>query len=206
MSHYPKEIASTSRHPDHDVSKLFIERWSSRAFDSDAALEPVTLMTILEAARWAPSASNLQPWRFVYGVRGTPAFDKLLNLLVPFNQGWAWNAGALVFIASVTTYDGERPVATHSFDAGAAWMSIALQAYKLGVVSHAMAGFDADKAPEELGFTGNFKVEAVVALGYPGDVSVLPEGLQGRETPSGRMPLSEIAFDGIFHGPLVIPG
>ena len=124
----PPEIPN-NRRPEHSVDPLFTDRWSPRAFDgSEMPVE--TLMTILEAGRWAPSSYNSQPWRFVWGRRGTPAFDAILSILVPFNQGWCRDASALVVLASSETMvppgaSDPVPSKTHSFDAGSAWMAAA---------------------------------------------------------------------------------
>lgn len=190
---------SIARTPDYPIDPQFIERWSPRAF-ADRPLTQEQVLTILEAARWAPSASNLQPWRFFYGVRGEPEFDTLLSLLIPFNEAWAKNAGALVFITSVTTFDGTRQNATHSFDAGSAFMSLSLQAHSMGLVAHGMAGIEYEKVPLVLRLPENLKVEAAVAIGYQGDASTLSEALQKRETPSQRQSLSELVFKGHFSG------
>ncbi|MES2676648.1 MAG: nitroreductase family protein [Pseudomonadota bacterium] len=195
---------SNKRTSEYPIDKQFLDRWSPRAF-SDRAVTQEQLMTIFEAARWAPSGSNLQPWRFFYGVRGELEFNTLLSLLVPFNEGWAKNAAALVVITSVISFDGTRPVGTHSFDAGSAFMSLALQAHSMGLISHGMAGIDYEKIPAALHLPKNLKVEAAVAIGYQGDVSILPEALQQRETPSQRQPLSEMVFKGHFTGNIKSP-
>ena len=193
-----------SRTPTHPVLPLFTDRWSPRAF-ADKPVTEEQVLTLLEAARWAPSASNLQPWRFIYGVKGEPEFDTLLSLLIPFNEGWAKNAGALVFITSVTSFDGERQNTTNSFDAGAAWMSLALQAQSMGLITHGMAGIEHEKAPLVLELSPLLKVEAAFAIGYQGDAASLPEGLRAREAASDRQPLSAIAFKGRFSGDIKAP-
>ncbi|RYY03271.1 MAG: nitroreductase [Gammaproteobacteria bacterium] len=195
---------SSTRTSEYPIDKQFLDRWSPRAF-SDRPVTHEQLLTIFEAARWAPSGSNLQPWRFFYGVRGEPEFDTLLSLLVPFNEGWAKNSGALVIITSVTSYDGTRPLNTHSFDTGSAFMSLALQAHNLGLIAHGMAGIDYEKTPVVLGLPENLKVEAAVAIGYQGDASTLPEALQKREVPSQRLPLSDIIYKGRFTGEIKTP-
>jgi len=184
---------------------LYSSSVGRRAFSAAAVTED-QLMTLFEAARWAPSASNLQPWRFIYGLRGEPEFDTLLSLLIPFNEGWAKNAAALIFVTSVTSFDGQRLNTTNSFDAGAAWMSLALQAQSLGLVAHAMAGIDYDKAPLILNLPENLKVEAAIAVSYPGDPEGLSESLRKRETPSQRHPLSTTVFRGRFEGEITTPG
>ncbi|TCS38052.1 nitroreductase [Paucimonas lemoignei] len=195
---------SNARTSEYPIDKQFLDRWSPRAF-SDRPVTEQQVLTVLEAARWAPSASNLQPWRFFYGVRGEPEFDTLLSLLVPFNEGWAKNAGALIFITSVTSFDGSRQNITHSFDAGSAFMSLALQAHAMGLIAHGMAGIEFEKVPVVLKLPENLKVEAAVAIGYQGDVSTLSESLQKREVPSQRQPLAEMVFKGHFTGEIKAP-
>ena len=195
---------NNGRTSEYPIDKQFLDRWSPRAF-SDRPLTDEQVMTVLEAARWAPSASNLQPWRFFYGLRGEPQFDTLLSLLVPFNEGWAKNAGALIFITSVISFDGSRPVITHSFDAGSAFMSLSLQAHSMGLVAHGMAGIEFEKVPTVLNLPDNLKVEAAVAIGYQGDISALPEALQKREAPSQRQPLADMVFKGHFVGEIKTP-
>ena len=191
------DAQTASRQPAHPILPMFVDRWSPRAF-ADRAVTEDQVLTVLEAARWAPSASNLQPWRFIYGLRGEPEFDTLLSLLVPFNEGWAKTAGALIFAVSVTSFDGERQIVTHSFDTGAAWMSLALQAHSMGLITHGMGGLEFEKAPLILGLADNLKLEAGIALGYQGDPATLSEKLQGREHPSDRQPLSAMAFKGKY--------
>lgn len=193
---------SNHRHSEYNVDPIFLDRWSPRAFDG-SAMPKDDLLTILDAGHWAPSAFNYQPWRFVYGLKGTPAFEKLLGLLIEFNQGWARNASALVFIVSDTLSrpaDGSeaKSYRSHSFDAGAAWGLLSLQAVKLGYFAHAMTGVDFDRAMTELNVPDGFHINAAVAIGKRGDLSVLPEGLRGREAPSDRKPLAEVALEGGF--------
>lgn len=191
-----------ARQPEYRIDPQFTERWSPRAFTGEA-LDKGSLMTCLEAARWAPSGNNLQPWRFVYGLRGTPAFERLLGTLMDSNRAWAQQAGALVLVLSRTQRlvpgkDGPQPIASHAFDAGAAWMSLALQAQALGLHAHAMGGFDKSRAREVLGVPEDHALHAVVALGRRGDASLLPEALRERERPSARLPLSALVAEGSF--------
>lgn len=183
------------RAAEYEIDPLFLDRWSPRAFSGEPLTE-TELLTILEAGHWAPSAFNAQPWRFVYALKGTAAWDRLLGLLNEFNQAWAKSAGALVFIVSKTHAEAEKPIYSHSFDAGAAWGQLALQARLSGFYSHAMTGIHFDQAPVTLGLGEGYRVEAAVAIGRLGDKEQLPEGLRGRETPSPRRPLAEVAFNG----------
>jgi nitroreductase len=195
------EMARTADYP---IASQFLERWSPRAF-ADELLSENALMSMLEAARWAPSSYNVQPWRFIYGLRGEPAFDTLLDLLVPGNQAWAAKAAALVFIASKRTMrprgaEADAPSYSHSFDAGAAWGSMALQAHLDGWATHGMTGVDFPRAAEVLGVPEDFRLEAAIAIGRPGDKAILPPHFQAMEQPNDRMPLSAMTFKGRFAG------
>ena len=192
------------RFSEHDIDPAFLHRWSPRAFTDEEIPTPV-LMSLFEAAHWAPSAFNLQPWRFVYARRGGAGWDDLLGLLIPYNQAWANRASALIFVATAlsrTTSTGERePIYSHSFDAGAAWGYLALQAHHLGWAAHGMTGFDHERCYEALGVPrDDYRVEAAVAVGRVADKSVLPESYQARETPSHREPAASLAFEGRFGG------
>ncbi|GAB4532988.1 MAG: nitroreductase family protein [Roseibium sp.] len=192
----------TARTPDHPVEDIFVSRWSPRAFDRSEMPE-ADLKTILEAARWAPSAFNVQPWRFVYARRGEAGWDDLVALLNPFNRDWAQHASALVYLFSDTEIDGRdgepnRANGNHVFDAGSAWSHAALQATALGYHAHGMAGILKDEINERLGVPERFQPLIAFAIGRRGDVSALPEALRDREMPSSRMPLDEIAFSGAW--------
>ena len=191
-----------NRISDYPIDHRFLERWSPRAFDR-SALTAEQLMTLFEAARWAPSSYNVQPWRFLYARRDTPAWDKFLDLLIPFNASWAKNGSVLFVIASDTLMpgsDGDKPSHSHSFDAGAAWALLALQATRLGLQAHGMVGLDFARAQTELNVPERFRIEAAVVVGRPTDKSVLPPELQARETPSDRKPIESFAFEGDWRG------
>lgn len=186
----------------HHIDEQFIQRWSPRAY-AGVEMPAEELNKILEAASYAPSAFNAQPWRFIYARRGTQHWETLLGLLNDFNRGWANQASALVVIVSKTTSlpagaTEEVPFPSHSFDAGAAWGYLALQAANAGWPAHAMAGFDHDKARQTFNIPANVKVEAMVAIGKLGDKATLPAPLQEREQPSPRLPLAKVAFEGKF--------
>jgi nitroreductase len=188
------------RTADHPIAPLFLERWSPRAFTGEAIERPV-LMTIFEAARWAPSSYNSQPWRFVYALRDTPAWETFLGLLVPGNQAWAKQAAVLIVTASKTTMaprGTDMPSYSHSFDAGAAWQNLALQATQLGWHAHGMVGLDMPRAAAELGIPDGYRVEMAIAIGRVGDKSTLPEAYQAMEAPNGRDPVASFAFEGKF--------
>ncbi|NHB77462.1 nitroreductase family protein [Rhodobacter calidifons] len=189
------------RNPDHPVAPQFPARWSPRSF-TDRALTEAEVMSLLEAARWAPSASNHQPWRFIWALRGEAEFDAIRDSLTGINPVWAGKAGLLVVVASkdrVTNREGaEVANRTAGFDTGAAWMSLALQAQAMGLVSHAMGGFDGAKLAAAIGLPEGHTLHCVVAVGAQGPVADLPEELQAREKPNGRKPVVEIARHGRF--------
>ncbi|MBI2208312.1 nitroreductase family protein [Candidatus Woesearchaeota archaeon] len=186
------------RKSDYDISPLILNRWSPRAM-TGAEIDERELMAIFEAARWAPSSYNNQPWRFIYAKRNTEHWDRLFNLMVEFNQSWTKNAAVLVVIISKKTFDHNgQPSITHSFDAGAAWENMALEAARRGYVIHGMQGFDYEKAKKALGIPEVYNVEAMAAIGKRGKKSDLPQELQEREIPSQRKPLKEIIMEGKF--------
>lgn len=190
----------TARHADFPVDPQFVSRWSPRAF-APTPMTEAQVMSLLEAARWAPSASNHQPARFAWGLRGDAAFAAIHGGLMGFNTVWAGKAAALVVVASkpVVEKDGEAAENVwHAFDAGAAWMSMALQAQAMGLVAHAMGGFDAEALAQAVALPAGHTIHATIAIGPQGDPATLPEALQARETPNGREPLDKIAHRGSF--------
>jgi nitroreductase len=187
------------RKAEHEIDPAFLKRWSPRAF-TDEAISETELMRLFEAAHWAPSAFNVQPWRFVYARRGGPGWDALLGLLIPYNQAWARHAAALIFVISArwrTRSNGEREaIYSHSFDAGAAWGFLALQAHRAGWAAHGMSGFDHERCYAVLGAPReDWRVEAAVAVGRQGGAGLLPEDLRALETPSGREPVAKLVFE-----------
>jgi nitroreductase len=187
---------------DHPVDRIFLDRWSPRAYTGEA-MPQAALMSMFEAARWAPSSYNSQPWRFLYVTRDNANWDKFLGLLNEFNQSWAKTASAIVFLVSETTMampgkDARVPSHSHSLDAGAAWCSLALQASILGWHTHAMVGIDLERIRTELNVPDDCRVEIGFVIGKQGPKTLLPEMLQAREFPSPRKPVSEIAFEGGF--------
>lgn len=182
------------------VEKLFVDRWSPRAFDgSEMPQEDIDV--IFEAAGWAPSAYNVQPWTFLYAKRGDANWDLLLSQLIDFNQSWAKDASALVYIVSDTLMRSEKGNSenhSHSFDAGAAWALAALQAQAMGYHTHGMTGLKFGEAEAALGIPADHRLEAAFVIGKAAGKEVLPEFLQEREVPSNRKPVSEIAKPGKF--------
>ncbi len=201
----PRNAAQLHRTPTHPVAPVFIERWSPRAFTA-SAMPRSELMTMLEAARWAPSAYNIQPWRFVHAMRQDAYWDDFVGLLDPFNARWARNASALIFLLSDRFMPAREsgpatPSSTHAFDAGAAWAQLALQATMLGYQAHAMAGIMRDEVRTKLAVPDNFEIEIAIAVGHQASPASLPGGLREREVPSTRLALDQIAFAGRFPDP-----
>lgn len=193
---------ASPRQTEHDIHPLFTARWSPRAFTGEP-IDPATVLSFLEAARWAPSAMNAQPWRFVYGIQGSEGFERIFGSLMEFNKAWAQRASALIVVISAKrwTAPGQteaRDFPTHSLDTGAAWAYLALQAQAAGWHAHAMGGFDRVALAAALEVPADYQLEAVVAVGRLGDKSLLSEALQAREQPSPRRPLAELAAEGRF--------
>ena len=189
---------SAQRKPEYEIDRLFVDRWSPRAM-SGAELSDNELLLLFEAARWAPSSYNNQPWRFLYARRATPHWPVFFDLLVPGNQTWAQHAAVLILIVSKTTMDRNgQPSRTHAFDTGAAWQNLALQGWLKSLVVHGMEGFDYDKAVQVLAIPDGYQVAVMVAVGKPGQQDDLPARLQEREVPSPRKNLLEIAWEGPF--------
>lgn len=186
------------RSADHPILPLFLRRWSPRAL-SGQPLDQSDLDSLLEAARWAPSTYNEQEWRFLYGHRDTPQFALFFDLLFEANQAWCKNAGVLVLVCSHRVFSRNgKPNPVHTFDAGAAFENLCLQAAEMDLVAHGMAGFDQEKARRDLAVPEDFSIDAMIALGHPGNPDDLPEEVRKMEQPSGRKPLAEIACAGRF--------
>lgn len=187
-----------NREIEHDIDSIFPNRWSPRAMSGDP-ISKEDLLELIEAARWAPSCFNEQPWRFVYALKGSEEWSTFLNFLFSSNKEWCVNAAAFVVIISKRSFDlNGRPNHSHSFDAGAAWENLALQGSMKGLVVHGMAGFDHDSAKLELGVPDDFDVEAMVAIGKPGEIEVLSQKLREKEFPSDRKKVEEFAFEGKY--------
>lgn len=190
----------TARTTNPAILPLIRERWSPRSFDA-SAMPQADLEVLLEAAGLAPSAYNIQPWTFLYAHREDANWERFLSLLVEFNQGWAKDASVLLFAVSKTTMGhGEQvsPSHSHSFDAGAAWQNLALQAAHMGYAAHGMTGVDFARAATELAVPDDHRVEAAIAVGRPAPADRLPEFLRDKEVVSGRKPVAEIMRAGSF--------
>jgi nitroreductase len=177
------------------LDETILRRWSPRAF-ADRAVSPADMKKLFEAARWAASSFNEQPWRFLVGRKGDPTYDKIFDSLATFNQAWANNAPVLMVSAGKKTFtQNGNPNHYALHDTGAANANLALQATALGFHSHSMGGFDRDKIRAAFQIPDDFEIGAVTAIGYLGSVDVLPESLKTAETSArNRKPLSEFVF------------
>ena len=189
---------SEKRKAQHSIHSLILDRWSPRAMTGES-ISTHELLRLFEAARWAPSSYNEQPWRALYARRDTEHWPTFLGLLVEGNKTWAKDAAALVvFISRKNSAHNEKPNVTHSYDCGAAWENFALQGFSQGLVVHGMVGFDSDCARTELKIPDAFHVEAMAAVGKPGAREGLPEKLQKAESPNDRREISASVCEGAF--------
>jgi nitroreductase len=189
---------SELRQAAHPIDSLFLDRWSPRAMTGEP-IDEQELLVLFEAAHWAPSSGNSQPWRFLYARRDTEAWPLFFDLLAEGNRTWCHRAAALIVFISRTTHDQSgRALVTHSYDTGAAWMSFAYQGWLRGLVVHGMAGFDYARARTVLHVPDDMTVEAMAAVGKPGAKEDLPPQHLQREFPSQRKPLAELVFDGPY--------
>ncbi len=193
MNRYPEKETPV----DHEIHDLLKKRWSSFAFSSEP-IEKEKINSLFEAARWAPSSFNDQPWKIIYATRDNPEdFDKMTSLLMKGNE-WAADAYMMVLVCAVQefAYNG-KPNRHAEFDAGAAAENIFLQATSMGLVVHEMAGYDREKSQEILGVPKEVSSVAMLVIGYPGDSSTLSEDLMKRENaPRERKKISEFVFEG----------
>lgn len=178
------------------VLPVFHRRWSPRSF-ADRDVSPATLTKVFEAARWAASSYNEQPWRFFLGVRGSETYAKIYDSLTGFNQAWAGSAPVLILGVARTKFSHNgAPNRVALYDLGAAASYLTLQAAALGLVTHQMAGVDLDKARKLLEIPEDCIIGAAIALGYLGEPAALAdENMRKQETaPRQRKPLSEIVL------------
>jgi nitroreductase len=196
--HFTMNPALEKRKPEHPVNELFVGRWSPRAMSGEE-ISDQELMTLFEAAKWAPSSSNEQPWRFMYAKKNTQYWDVFFNLLTEGNKRWCHSAAVLVVMVSkkrFTKYDSDNVSA--QFSTGSAFENLALQGSMMGLVVHGMGGFDYSRARSDLGIPDGYDVLAMCAIGKHGRVEDLTEKDRMQEIPSDRKPLKETVFEGKF--------
>ena len=197
-NHDIHELVRSRREAEQKLAPVFLNRWSSRAY-SNQPVRDEDLYTVLEAARWAPSARNDQPWRFIVA-KTDEQLSLFHSFIMPMNLEWAQHAPVIVLLASQRNRESGEPNAYHTFDAGTAYGMLALQAEMLGLATHAIGGFDRAKAQEELGLPEDMEAHILITIGYRGDKEMLSAALQEREQPNTRRPLKEIVYEGTYQG------
>jgi nitroreductase len=190
------------------IHEILSHRWSPRAFDS-RAVEPEKLRSLFEAARWASSCTNAQPWFFIVTDKHSDPenFQRALECLVELNQAWVKNAPVLAFSVARLNFENGKPNRHAWHDVGQASTNLAIEAAHLGLQIHQMAGIDPEKARQTFGVPEGYEVVAGIAIGYPGDPQSLPDALREREVgPRVRKPLDSFVFSGTWGqpSPLVI--
>jgi nitroreductase len=194
------EKPADAQHPIHD---LFKRRWSPRAF-SDQPVEAEKLRILFEAARWAPSSNNEQPWRFIVANKDNETeWNRLLACLVEGNRTWAYRAPVLILSVASLNFEDDSTPNRHAFhDTGMAVENLVLQATALGLSAHQMAGFDVEKARVDLKIPSGYEPVAMIAVGYPGDPAQLSDRLRAREAqPRIRKPLTEFVYSATWAQP-----
>jgi nitroreductase len=195
-----EELNRKKSAPIEGMVRILADRWSPRAFE-EKPISPSDLKLILEAARWAASSGNSQPWRFLVGVHGTRTHEDIFSTLQGFNQAWAGKASVLILgFTELVNAKGE-PNTYAVYDLGQAAVTLITQATALGLHTHSMAGFDHTKAREIFGLTDDQALGAVIALGYQAEPATITneQMLQREIAPRERKPLSEIALTSLGH-------
>ena len=189
------------------IQETIANRWSPRAFDASKSVSQEQIITLLEAARWAPSCFGDEPWRFIVWNKGTneSAWQRAFDCLVPNNQTWVKAAPVLMLVCANTLFGhNQTPNRWGQYDTGAAVENLCLQASSMGLVVHQMGGFNADKARETFTIPDQYTPMAMLAVGYEGDANNLPDELKMRELAERkRKPLGELFFDSAWGTPVV---
>jgi nitroreductase len=177
---------------DHPVLDVLAGRWSPRAYDATTPIDEQKLASALEAARWTPSANNVQPWKFIVARRGTEEHAAITHALMGFNQAWAPAAAVLIVAVAVTHDDQGREIPSALYDLGQAMAHLSVQAHHDGLVVHQMTGFDPAAVAARFNLAQNERPFTVTALGELGDLETLPEALREREiAPRTRRPIAD---------------
>jgi nitroreductase len=193
------EKPADTQYPIHDLLR---QRWSPRAFD-DRPIEPDKLRSLFEAARWAPSSNNRQPWRFLVAMKeNRTEYDRLFNCLVEGHQKSAYRAPVLMLSVAQLQFEDSTPNRHALHDTGMAAENLVIQATALGLVAHQMAGFRIEQARADCKIPEGYEPVAMIAVGYPGDPALLPDRLRAREVqPRVRKPLTELVYSTTWEQP-----
>jgi len=181
-----------------EINDVLANRRSPRSLDATAVLSKDDLLAVLEAARWAASAFNGQPWRFFVGQRGDEVFTQILDSLAPFNQGWAHRSSVLILVAGLPAREDGTPNKGFLYDCGLAVAQLVMETHHRGLVAHQMTGFDPEKAAQNLGIDASLIPVAVIAIGKQASAGQLEGSLLERENaPRERKALEEIVVKGL---------
>jgi nitroreductase len=195
---------ATTQQPIHDI---IANRWSGRAYDASKPVSKEQIISLLEAARWAPSCFGDEPWRYVVCNKADnmQAWQAAFDCLVPGNQGWAVNAPVLLLICADTVFRANgKPNKWAPYDTGAATENLCLQAAASGLMTHQMGGFDADKARASFKVPERYQILPMVTVGYQAPADTLSDEVKERELAArNRQPLGELFFDGAWEKPIV---
>ena len=188
------------------IADLIANRWSSRAYDATKPVSHAQIITLLEAARWAPSSYNDQPWRFIVCNKNTDseAWQKAFDCLMPSNQAWVANVPVLILGCANTVLDiNQQANRFAQYDTGAAAISICLQATHIGLMAHQMGGYHVDKAREAFAIPAQYTPMSMIAVGYAGEQTQLSTDLYERDVaPRKRKPLGELCFSETWEKPV----
>jgi nitroreductase len=194
----------TTQAPVHDI---IANRWSPRAYDASKPVSQAQIISMLEAARWAPSCFGDEPWRFIVWDKNkdVAAWEKAFDCIVPGNQGWAKDAPVFVLICAGTLFgQNQKPNRWGAYDTGAAAVSLSLQATSMGLVTHQMGGFDGEKTRAAFNIPEQFEMMSMMAVGYIADVDALPEEAKERTlAPRKRKPLGELFYEGVWNQSII---
>lgn len=188
------------------INEMIANRWSGRAFDATKPVSKSQLLSLCEAARWAPSCFGDEPWRFMVWDKNSnaDAWQKAFDCLVPSNQEWVKNAPVLLLVCADTLFGhNQKPNRWAQYDTGAAAENLCLQAQDLGLMAHQMGGFNADAARSIFAIPEQFTLMAMVAIGYAGDANQLSDDLKARELAARkRKPVADLFFDSAWNHPI----
>jgi nitroreductase len=195
---------ATTQAPVHDI---IANRWSPRAYDASKPVSQAQIISMIEAARWAPSCFGDEPWRFIVWDKNkdVAAWEKAFDCIVPGNQGWAKDAPVFVLICAGTLFEqNQKPNRWGAYDTGAAAVSLSLQATSMGLVTHQMGGFDGEKTRAAFNIPEQFEMMSMMAVGYIADVDALPEEAKERTlAPRKRKPLGELFYEGVWNQSII---
>ena len=183
------------RQPDYPIDPFILRRWSPRAMNGEV-VDRKSLMTLFEAARWAPSSGNNQNWHYFFALKPSADFDLFYSFLDEGNQSWCHRAGALIVVVDQTISAAGRLINPHAFNVGLSVENLLLQGWAMGLLAHPMNGFNVEIAKARLNLPETWLPLAMIAVGHFGEISELSEKNQAREFPSARKPLAETVHEG----------